>query len=199
MRYYVQIGDETYQAFPVQHSQKALARAAVFTGDIFGPGMNKAILRPLRRVDNLPEQTLSVREMGKVVELKGGGLTVMADSKPHEGPPCNDRCVGDGPCRQTICITDCDEWPAAARARVDELTEEVERHNAVMGCTGALMQATGAAIMISSDRIKQLKAARVEAARIGYMAGHDDTVESRYGDPQETAEDICEEMDSDES
>lgn len=36
---------------------------------------------------------------------------------------------------------------------------------------------------------------RIEAAKTGYMAGHHDTVESQYGDPQEMAEDLCREMD----
>jgi len=30
----------------------------------------------------------------------------------------------------------------------------------------------------------------VEAARLGYMVGHDDTVESRFADPAEVAEEI---------
>ncbi len=36
---------------------------------------------------------------------------------------------------------------------------------------------------------------RIEAARIGYIAGHNDTVESRYGDPDEVAADICGDLD----
>ena len=39
-----------------------------------------------------------------------------------------------------------------------------------------------------------LKKAQAEAAKIGYITGHDDTVESRYGDPDETADDICREL-----
>ncbi len=39
--------------------------------------------------------------------------------------------------------------------------------------------------------VVELRADRVEAARLGYMAGHDDTVEGRYGDPLEVAVDLC--------
>lgn len=34
----------------------------------------------------------------------------------------------------------------------------------------------------------------IEAARIAYMAGHNDTVEGVYGDPDEAAEEICQEL-----
>ena len=37
----------------------------------------------------------------------------------------------------------------------------------------------------------------IAAARLGYMAGHDDTVESCYGDPDEVAKDLCLELDED--
>jgi hypothetical protein len=33
-----------------------------------------------------------------------------------------------------------------------------------------------------------------EAAKVGYMQGHNDTVESQYGDPDEVAADICKEL-----
>ena len=39
--------------------------------------------------------------------------------------------------------------------------------------------------------------ARHEAARLGYCAGHNDTVEGTYTDPSEAAADICQEMDDD--
>ena len=44
----------------------------------------------------------------------------------------------------------------------------------------------------------RLANARHEAARLGYCAGHSDTVEGTYADPAEVAADICQEMDDDE-
>ena len=44
----------------------------------------------------------------------------------------------------------------------------------------------------------RLANARHEAARLGYCAGHNDTVEGTYADPAEVAADICQEMDDDE-
>ncbi len=41
------------------------------------------------------------------------------------------------------------------------------------------------------EEIAQLKLDRVEVGRLCYLAGHDDTVESRFGDALETAQDIC--------
>lgn len=36
----------------------------------------------------------------------------------------------------------------------------------------------------------------VEAARLGYCSGHDDTVEGRYSDPSEVARDIVDELEA---
>ncbi len=44
----------------------------------------------------------------------------------------------------------------------------------------------------------RLANARHEAARLGYCAGHSDTIEGTYADPAEVAADICQEMDDDE-
>ncbi len=46
------------------------------------------------------------------------------------------------------------------------------------------------------SEIARLRAERVDAARSGYLAGHNDTVEGQYGDPGDIAEEICEEIDS---
>lgn len=45
------------------------------------------------------------------------------------------------------------------------------------------------------DEVGRLKGERTEAARLGYCAGHNDTVESCYADPGEVARDICQELD----
>jgi hypothetical protein len=44
----------------------------------------------------------------------------------------------------------------------------------------------------------RLANARHEAARLGYCAGHSDTVNDTYYDPSEAAADICQEMEDDE-
>jgi len=44
----------------------------------------------------------------------------------------------------------------------------------------------------------KLANARHEAARLGYCAGHSDTVDGTYADPSEAAADICQDMDDDE-
>ena len=38
----------------------------------------------------------------------------------------------------------------------------------------------------------RLRAALVDAAIAGYTQGHNDTVESQYGDPEDVAKEICE-------
>jgi transcriptional regulator with XRE-family HTH domain len=43
----------------------------------------------------------------------------------------------------------------------------------------------------------RLSKERHEAARLGYCAGHNDTVEGTYADPGEVAADICQEIDGD--
>jgi hypothetical protein len=46
-------------------------------------------------------------------------------------------------------------------------------------------------------RVAHLTESRIDAARIGYKAGHHDTVEGSYGDPDDQAATICEDLDAD--
>jgi len=41
-----------------------------------------------------------------------------------------------------------------------------------------------------SGEVERLRGMMVEAARLAYLEGHNDTVESRFGDPLETAVDL---------
>ena len=91
----------------------------------------------------------------------------MTDSKPPEGPPCCD-CIGFGACREVVCTACREDWPATARARVDELTKAVERHDAIICVMGAVMAAARCALHYQGERIEELEGT-VEAQKILIM------------------------------
>jgi hypothetical protein len=74
MRFFVAVGNDVFRAFPVQHSKRAMERAAVFSTDLFGPGLNMAILTPLKTFAQT--YTMSVREMNRIAVLEASGMTV---------------------------------------------------------------------------------------------------------------------------
>lgn len=92
----------------------------------------------------------------------------MTDSKPPEGPPCCD-CIGVGTCREVVCTACREDWPAAARARVDELIEATERHDAIMACMGAVMAAARCALHYQGKRIELLEK-RLESFSVGSVS-----------------------------
>lgn len=69
---------------------------------------------------------------------------------------------------------------------IKNLWELCEKHHA---------KSTAELIAENKELKTMLNERRIEAARLGYMAGHDDTVESRYGDPDEVARDLCQDLD----
>jgi len=85
-----------------------------------------------------------------------------------------------------------------------ELLAEIEAWKAasqleIAGDPDGILPRHLAAYIADQDALcTRLANARHEAARLGYCAGHSDTVNGTYSDPSETAADICQEMDDDE-
>jgi hypothetical protein len=90
------------------------------------------------------------------------------------------------------------------RAERLELLAEIEAWKAasqleIAGDPDGILPRHLAAYIADQDALcTRLANARHEAARLGYCAGHSDTVNGTYSDPSETAADICQEMDDDE-
>ena len=90
------------------------------------------------------------------------------------------------------------------RAELCDLLREVDEwKNAsqleIAGDPDGILPRHLAAYIAEQDALCTMLAnARHEAARLGYCAGHNDTVEGTYADPSEVAADICQEMDDDE-
>jgi len=103
----------------------------------------------------------------------------VAAKKPREPSAC------DNAIDKIAVICGCPEWEYAAQVIRDvkalraELTERTTDRDVTARAAAALRA-----------EVKRLTGLCIDAARIGYEAGHHDTVESRYADPREIAEDI---------
>lgn len=85
-----------------------------------------------------------------------------------------------------VLLREVDEWKNASQLEI-------------AGDPDGILPRHLAAYIAEQDALCTMLAnARHEAARLGYCAGHNDTVEGTYADPSEVAADICQEMDDDE-
>lgn len=97
--------------------------------------------------------------------------------------------------KTTKCKTCGTDTPMLGTKRCDACWEVEHRLEDYVKSTGGRIHMKE---ILRQDKQNRLRRSRIEAVRIGYIAGHNDTVESRYADPEEVAQDICQELDEEE-